>query len=524
MTNTIPIVAPLFESLTKDFVTRGLRLAEQQTERMFIDRRKQCLDYYLDHVLAEDGGQDKYLKSSCMVWNSEKNAMEIPNFVALEHVPVTKQMIDLKARIYMRQPERKVMKGEALVDAEVYTKLLKDSGWNSFSKRLEQYTELLGDVACLVTLTQDGKKLQFTLLHEYYPIFADDDDMQIDPVGVIYPSAGREQDGSQVWSYWDEDLHIRYSAGGKELKRDKNAYGVFNVFFSHKEKPVTHHFGSPRGSLVDANHAIDIAVTALNALLHYNGFKTMIVVGDANTVDITKVVTGAARALLIKSNPDPGGTQPSASVLDMQANFAEHVNTIKFKMEVVAQSLNMAFQWKIEGGGVQSGRALEVQNVKDFEDRVTKIEIVDEMVEQPLYRIVKGIDKVFKLGVEQSETLVADFPEPEAGFPDVGTEIAWQNHEIDHGRKTDVDYIMEDNPDLTLEEAVKLWNNNRKLNSKSRSVLISDEDVLAILNDEDNEDEPGTGDPLKPPGEGESGGQGEGGGQGGVPADGGEGA
>ncbi|HKZ42830.1 MAG TPA: hypothetical protein VJ044_17835, partial [Candidatus Hodarchaeales archaeon] len=220
-------IAPLFTSLVPKLIKEGLVLAETETLKLIRDRRRMCVDYYQGEVLAKDGGEDDYLKNYFRVWNGELNEYEMPDGVILEHVPITKQLIDLKARVYLEQPERKVTGKKAPtgsngqdkkpVKAEKYTDLLKRSGWFSTSKRIEQYTQLLGNMACGVFLDENTKLLQFLPILEHYPVFAEDDEIQIYPVGIFYPSALRTASGEQVWIYYDEDKKVKYSNEGNKI-------------------------------------------------------------------------------------------------------------------------------------------------------------------------------------------------------------------------------------------------------------------------------------------------------------------
>lgn len=499
---------PLFETKAAEIVGTSVRMAELEAAQYRNDRRNECLDYYNNEILLEDGGADEYLKDYFRTWNGEKNIWEYPNFLILEHVPLTRQLVDAKARTYRDQPVRKYRKGEGEVqEADKYTQLLKSSGWFPMSKRVEQYTQLLGDVAVAVGL-KDGK-LYWQILTEYYPFFAEDDEIQLEPVGVLYPTALRDDDSAQLWAYIDAEKKVLVNQLGQTVKDEPNEYGVLNVFFPHRVKPVESFTLTPRVELIEANRALDVAMTTLNQMIRYNGYKQLVIKGDVKGQAGREFMLGMTQVLVIT----PGGAelQPAdAMPLDMQANFQQHVDTLKFKIELAAQALNLAFEWRMEGGGVKSGRALEVQNVRDYDDRMTQIEIWDESIEQPLFNIVSAMSKRFGLGVEQGE-LVCDWPEPDNGFPDINAEIAWRKHLIETGVKNPVDLIMEENPDLDEEEAVAVLHKNLQMNRllAAGGEVPEEQTILDILRGLDVET--GAGNPGTPGGAGEVPGEGEGG-------------
>lgn len=470
------IFSPIVQSKVEQTLSLALAQAEEATMNLLKGRRDMCRDFYHGDILVEDGGKDEYLKNFFGVYNGETGRWDYRSKLILEHVPLTEQLIDLKARNYREQPERKVDNTEA----EEYVDLLKRSGWFSSAKRVEQYMQLLHDIAVGVFLDEKTKLLQFVIIPEYIPVFAEDDPLALNPVAIIYPTAKRTKTGSVIYAYYDEEKHVELTKGGERLSEEDNSYGVFNFFFPHRKKPILSHFDTPRISLVQANQAIDVAMSSLNHLLHYNGFKQLVIIGDTKDSP-NKFVLGNSQALVIGAGTKEENP-PSVSALDMQADFISHVETIKFKFEAAANSINMNFQWKIEGGP-QSGVALQIQNVRDTEDRQTQVEILDEFIEQPLYKIVAAISEKYSLKVEQGE-LGVDFIEPEAQLT-ATDEIAWEKHMLESNQTNAVELMMEENPDLDEEEAARRLENNIKLNKLAASGNALEDQIIAILEDTD---------------------------------------
>jgi len=505
MFNFTPI-APLFRSVAGQDLSRALYLAESDTLQKIQQSRRECLDYYRNEVLAEHGGQDAYLKDFFRTFDHEKHAWDEPAKLdsLLSHVPITAQLVDLKSRIYLEQPERKVVKAGSKPEvADKYTELLKKSGWFPFSKVVERHTQLLSDVAVGV-FVKNGK-LQFVLIPEYYPIFDEDDELQIEPTGVVYPTALRAKDGSQIWVHWDASEKRKIDALGNIVSTEPNPYGVFNFFFPRRAYPVESHIDQPRTDLVVQNREIDMAVSALNQLLHYNGFKQLVVVGDTDDT-VKEFKLGNKHVLKIKPVEGVGAGSLQAYPLDMQANFSEHIEAIKFQMELASNTMNLNFNWSIDTGQVSSGRALQIKNVRDLEDREAQIEIIEEYIEAPLYRIVSAMGGKFGLPAIEKGELIADFAEQDSGFTSVTDEIAWREFMLANGVISRLDLILEENPDLTEEEAVKKLDDNMKINSLGKS---DEETILAILRDEDAPS--GKADEKEPGGEAEGPGEGEGG-------------
>jgi hypothetical protein len=453
---------PLLRPTVEETLAKALADAERASFNLLKLRRQMCMDYYHNEVLLEDGGYDAYLKNMSGVLS--KDGWIYKNVLLLEHVNLTEQVIDLKSRIYREQPVRTVSGNEA----ENYTALLDSSGWQSISKRLEQYTNLLHDVACGVFYNKNTKRLQFQVVPEYIPIFDEEDDLQIDPVAIVCPTAKRDPvTGGVIWVYYDAtqraELDSTYRLRGGI---QPNTYGVFNFFFPHRKYPVLNHFSTPAVNLVGANQAVDAAMTALNQLLHYNGFKQLVIKGKVakeNDQGLeVKFGLGNAQAIVLEPNGE-GTVDGDVSTLDMQVDFNAHIGAIKSKMEMVANQYNIQFQWSMTGD-IASGAAFEMQNVRDYEDRRGQFDILMDFTEKPLYSIVSAISDRFGLGVEKGDISV-NFAEPktEMSVPD---KVAWQRWMIESGQWDEADLIVENNPELTREEALA------RLNERDAQKLI----------------------------------------------------
>jgi hypothetical protein len=441
--------APIFQSKVEDTLRLALRAAEDQTIRMLFERRQFCLDYYHNEVRLEDGGVNAYLKNYSGYVDKD-GIWTYKNTLLLEHVNLTEQIIDLKSKNYSEQPLRLVDDEEA----EGYTDLLKRSKWFATSKRIEQYTNLLHDIAVGVFLDEKTKLLRFQVIPEYYPIFDEDDPIQTDPVAIIHPTAKRDaRTGGVVWAYYDDKVTCDLNNMGEVVSEMKpNTYGVFNFLFPHRKHPVLSHFSTPAVSLCDANQAVDAALTALNQALHYNAHKQMVMTGkvskDNEKGQEVKFALGNAQVILI--DPSMDGQKTGVDVIDMQVQFEPMIAAIKAKMEMVANSYNVQFQWKIEGGP-QSGVSLDIQNSRDHEDRGAQFEILEDYVEQPLYAIVKAIGAKFNIPVEDGE-LSLDFVEEKGEMP-VSDKIAWQKWMKESGEWDLKKQIMENNPELSETDA-----------------------------------------------------------------------
>jgi len=135
-------------------------------------------------------------------------------------------------------------------------------------------------------------------------------------------------------------------------------------------------------------------------------------------------------------------------------------------MEAIAQLLGIKFSWEIKGGP-QSGFSLQVQDVESTEDRATKIETLIESVENPLYNIVRDIKKktnLLEADIEDGK-LTTDFADPEK-TEEPRAKLDRDKFELENDIVTALDLIMERNPDLDEEGAMKIYEDNKKFNAE----------------------------------------------------------
>jgi len=516
--------SPLFTKLSKTLMDDNLRLAELATMKLIQSRRAMCLDFYHGRVLTQDGGLDAYLLEFFKTWNSETNAMELPQKLVLEHAPVTEQLIDMKSRLYSEQPVRKVMTKEGdAKDAKDYTDLLERSKWFSISKRVDAYTQLLSQIALGVFVdTREDKAnpvLRFQVLTEYWPIYDDDDPVGIEPWGIIYPSALRVKSGStkgaQVWIRYDPEYITHYDPEGAEIphadsegnmvEREENPYKALPFIFPCRKIPISETFSLPRVSLVQANQGIDVAMVALNESVLRNGFKTLKVIGKG--AQVSELVFGKSRAITAEPGIE-GGQAASIDVLDMQGDFEQLINAIRFKTEMAGQALNVTVQWKIEGGAA-SGVSYEIMGIRDLDDRKSLVETYTETIERPLHEKVLQYKKKGGYGVLKVEEgkLIADFPEPTMR-PSVTDRIAARNNDLKNYVRSYVDLVKEENPDLDDKAAADKLAKNIKINRPLlQGGIVTEEQVMAILEERDSGTGPAATPGATPPGAADNPGQ-----------------
>ena len=122
----------------------------------------------------------------------------------------------------------------------------------------------------------------------------------------------------------------------------------------------------------------------------------------------------------------------------------------------------MYVQFAQDGGEVPSGIALKIKDLERFEDYQDDLDLW-HLYEGELYEIERNIAEYN--GYSMPRNLKIDFNEPE--YPKtVSDQILLDNHRLEHNLVTEASLLTEYNKDLTIEEANKLVEENRKTNQK----------------------------------------------------------
>lgn len=472
---------PLIQSTVEETLRLALMRAENQSFEVFRGRRAMCLDYFFDRILSEDNGSDAYLKDFFKIVDKDERD-QTPAFLGLEHIPLTKKIVSKKAKIYKTQPTRK-LKGNV---TENYQTLLARSRFFSVSKKIDELTYLLNDICVGVFVDPvDNKRLMFRVYTDFVPLFDRGDPFR--PVAVVVRTSWTDERGNEVWVYYDRDEYRYVTDDGTPTKLDgetggEHNYGGLPFFFPHYSEPVEHFFGSPRVNLIQANQNVDIAKSALNQLMKYNGFKQLVIVGETGE-SATNFILGKSRALILEPGQIPDQSPPNASVLDMQAEFTGHIDSLKFSMEVAAWAANVNIRWRIEGGQA-SGVSLRIQDLDDLEDRQQAIEIYQQYVEDPLFEIVGRMKASGVLGAEVEKGSVDDFSADfeDVEYPETVEEVsAREKHELEVGITNPIKMMQDRNPDLGDEEAARQYIVNTRVNDLTRSKASTVEDILEAL-------------------------------------------
>jgi len=363
----------------------------------------------------------------------------------------TRKFINKISRIYSLGAKRNIGGATSRYEELIPTK-------NVRMKHSERMTRLLGTIANRV-YWMDGK-------FDYRPIYyfeAYFDENPFMPSAIIYPLLNSTSDLSDAtnlqWEYWDNEKYGIMNEDGEMMDEQPNPYGIIPFAFTHREDQVDSFFVEGASDVVSCNEQVNIALTEMNLGMRFNMFGQPWVTGLR--ADQSMLRAGSNTILDMGEDGAYNITSPSG-------NIQEAIDNIKFQIELVASNNHLWIQWAESGGEVPSGISLMIKDMERKEDYYDDIALW-RLYEEDFYRVERVIAGYN--GIELPEEFGVDFEEIDYPMT-VQDQILKDNFDIQNNLITRAKIMVRENKDLTLNQAQKLIDDNRKVNEKEGTQSI----------------------------------------------------
>jgi len=363
----------------------------------------------------------------------------------------TRKFINKISRIYSLGAKRNIGGATSRYEELIPTK-------NVRMKHSERMTRLLGTIANRV-YWMDGK-------FDYRPIYyfeAYFDENPFIPSAIIYPLLNNTSDLSDAtnlqWEYWDNEKYGIMNEDGEMMDEQPNPYGIIPFAFTHREDQVDSFFVEGASDVVSCNEQVNIALTEMNLGMRFNMFGQPWVTGLR--ADQSMLRAGSNTILDMGEDGAYNITSPSG-------NIQEAIDNIKFQIELVASNNHLWIQWAESGGEVPSGISLMIKDMERKEDYYDDIALW-RLYEEQFYRVERVIAGYN--GIELPEEFGVDFEEIDYPMT-VQDQILKDNFDIQNNLITRAKIMVRENKDLTLNQAQKLIDDNRKVNEEEGTQSI----------------------------------------------------
>jgi len=293
----------------------------------------------------------------------------------------------------------------------------------------------------------------------------------------------------------------KYFGVGKEVKHIGSGFPPFVVL---RPEIASSDFWNAKGKdVVDLIKQINMAFTELRYLQRFGSFGLKYVMNAKLPQDRVLDLLGIIELLPAKSGADiPSQTQPiepKVGEFKNEGRISEMIDSI-FKMvtflyDMFGINVNRLITTK-DAESAQS-KELDVQSLRDFIEGQQDIWAVNEDYIFNTLVSVYNRDNTGTKALPKQLSIAIDYADPMEAAEDMVKSIEAKLLKIDNNIMSFVDWMQEENPDLSDEEALRLIDKNKVTNESHRESMAPiekqelDEDgnPIVIPNSEDDEED-----------------------------------
>ncbi len=441
------------------------RIEQQEKLYHYYQGNKNELESYLANALLKTYSQDDI------------------DEMQLNYVNLTKKLVNQIAVIYKKQPQRYLANSEGTKDEDAtkyYNEMLPDDIENK-DKTANRYGLLFG--TCLTQVYFDNGIKYRVHPSQNINVKVDDEDTQKIKV-VMYDKV---YDGEVYTIVFTDKLHFKLDQLGNSVsfggnKNNVNPLGVI-PFARYMTEQCENLWGEGMTDAVNVNEQINFLLTKLinrdivlgteGVTLAVNcGLRTKKVKDDGTAVEgVNKVRVGAKHPITVE-NAKADEQPPRIEHVAFTPHVEEIKNTIDWYIKLIALTKGLNPNSFLADVQATSGYSKIIDSLEQLEFREDGLASA-RAYEQERFEITRKVNNYYagtaegqkaKLkSIPEDLVLVVDFAEIE--IPKTQDEIQKQREfELAHNLSTPIQWLMEDNPDLKEEEAIKKLQDNKSFN------------------------------------------------------------
>uniref|UniRef100_A0A6M3MIR8 Putative portal protein n=1 Tax=viral metagenome TaxID=1070528 RepID=A0A6M3MIR8_9ZZZZ len=495
-----------------DKVIKTARLEYEKLEvQKKIDILRDDWDYLLIDELAKQFRPEAYSKLYWLI-TKENN--------------IFKRAINELALVYKQAPVRKALVGET--PDTVYDDIMKSTNKNTVLKALNKYT--LACNHCINYISFRDGRLDYQVLNfNNADVFVSTEDYQKIIAIKYYTGLMLDADGSTPIS---SDGRVDYTPGRRSIGMKYNTLSYSTAYIwtaddvdnKHNEiltndsitalkkgmvytvkvntnrqqeqvvKETANPYMNPDGTpclpfvIYDRYYPVDqrfdfttgndlydltintgVMMMLLNQLMKFQSFKQVAMTGIDTDSMPKEILIDPVQAIAL--GPNRQGQNPTVSILDLQTDIDRFRKVVEARGITCLSGYGISPQNYTMSAQATSGYALQISNMGKMEAREDQIEMYRQR-EQELFqkeRIIWNHHRPDKM-IDVKAELTVDFVEP--SYPKSPLEIAQEYKTLkEYNVITDIDIMLEHNPDMTPEEAEAKYYANKKINEKMRISL-----------------------------------------------------
>lgn len=407
-------------------------------------RRRKYVEKLINYYTGTE--TDSYIAQ----YFNAKSYQEVPLYT----INITKKFIDKKSRIYTLAPERTVGNKTMSKKYNDFT-----SNKNIRMKHIERMTNLLGVVALNVFWKEceDGSHLEYNPIY-YFDAFFNED--PYNPFAIVYPMLHATDDihflEEMKYCYWDSNYKIIYNEEGQIESEMRHGLGRLPFVFPRNMEQIDDFFGEGSSDVVGVNEQINITLTELKLGQRFQMFGQPWASGVYEDEPISRM--GSDTIINLPVDGRFGIESPKGDI-------SKVIDSIKFELELLAQSKHMHITFDSNMDRPSSGLALIIKDfdrIEDYNDTVEQW----RMFEHELFHLERAILKFNN--IELVGNLEVEFKEPE--YPkSVSERIQLWNWMLERGHTTDAQIMAENKKDISIDKAKNIIKKNNVENPQEET-------------------------------------------------------
>ena len=420
---------------------------------MALDYKKAIKDSIQLVKLQKSRGRRREVEELLNFYTGTNTENYIKNFfspdiysdIPIYKMNITRKFIDKMSRVYIPQTIRKFSGQEN----PLYNSLTPNK--NVRMKHVERMTNLLGTPALRIVWNdlEDNPFFEYQLIY-YFDVYFDEYSPD-KPLAIMYPILSPTSDvsyiGEMKWEYWDADFHCKYDEQGRIYFEEPNPYGIIPFVFPRDMEQIDDFINEGATDITNVNKHINISMTNLQLGLHYQ----MVGQPFATGVYADEPIKRVGPDYII--NVPEGGTFGIASP---QGDLKGVIETLRFQLEMLAQSRHMSISFDSNQDRPSSGLALiikDFEHLTDYEDDMERYKELEHQIFK-LEQIIASVN-----GVNLKDKFSVEFGQLE--YPKTTQEqIAKEEYELDKGFVTEEELLQKRRKDITIKQAEKIIQKN----------------------------------------------------------------
>ena len=426
----------LFQSQAARLVNDALRAAIGNADRQRKERAQKQLLFYQDE-------QELFIRADL-----DKRYVA-PSRLTPVSVNAVKKIIRNLAMVYIQDARRRVEGTEA--DQAIFAEIETTASLPVMMKQANRLSKLLGTV--LARPIWRGGRMEMDILPpDILDVTWGDTPADLQEVVVTV----NDPDGNAsavTYSRWTAEIYQKLDYRGQVIESEPNPYGRLPFVPIWSQPPLDNFWLTGAADLIMAQDAINTILTCLLHTLRFQSFSLLYTKG-ANVSKNDDFMMGPGVVVNLPQDGDIGFTAPNAPIADALTSVETLMKQAAITNGLSASSVSL-------DPTNESGVAKIVGNSELEELRADDLALFARYEDQ-LFDLFRTIWNVHNPGrkISESAVLWCDFYNPEPTQTPYEKSRTW-NDLLDMGVISKVDIVMQMNPDLNREQAIKQLENTQ---------------------------------------------------------------